>query len=83
MPTMTFTADVNKTVTISGQIEATITNGGRMQSISYNSQNYTEFPVNLTLTGEPSITAVGTPAPTITIDYTGTTEPEVTDTPAG
>lgn len=73
MPTMTFTADVNKTVT----------NGGRMQSISYNSQNYTEFPVNLTLTGEPSITAVGTPAPTITIDYTGTTGPEVTDTPAG
>ena len=54
-----------------------------MQSISYNSQNYTEFPVNLTLTGEPSITAVGTPAPTITIDYTGTTGPEVTDTPAG
>lgn len=36
MPTMTFTADVNKTVTISGQI-----------------------------------------------DYTGTTGPEVTDTPAG
>ena len=82
MPTMTFTADVNKTVTISGQIEATITSG-RMQSISYNSQNYTEFPVNLTLTGEPSITAVGTPAPTITIDYTGTKVPEVTDTPAG
>ena len=62
MPTMTFTADVNKTVTITGQIEATITNGGRMQSISYNSQNYTEFAVNLTLTGEPSITATGTPA---------------------
>lgn len=127
MPTTTFTADRNKTVTVSGSgLTAINLSGTDGITVTYNSKGYkqgqsipldasvssaalsasfpvlvtevqnmksvqlneesaiTEFPANVNITApNQTLKASGMDAPTITIDYTNTTEPVVTDTPAG
>ena len=125
MATISFTADKNKTVTISGSgltaINLSGTNGitvtyskgykqgesipldasvsaaalsasfpvsvtevQNMKSVQLNDESaITEFPATVNITApNQTLKASGMDAPTITIDYTNTTEPVVTDTPA-
>lgn len=127
MATTTFTADKNKTVTITGSgLTAINLSGTDGITVTYNSTNYkqgqsipldasvssaalsasfpvsvtevqnmksvqlneesaiTEFPANVNITApNQTLKVSGMDAPTITIDYTNTTEPVVTNTPAG
>lgn len=127
MATITFTADRNKTVTVSGSgLTAINLSGTDGITVTYNSKSYkqgqsipldasvsnaalsasfpvsvtevqnmksvqlneesaiTEFPATVNITApNQTLKASGMDAPTITIDYTNTTEPVVTDTPAG
>ena len=126
MPTTTFTADRNKTVTVSGSgLTAINLSGTDGITVTYNSTSYkqgqsipldasvssaalsasfpvsvtevqnmksvqlneesviTEFPATVNITApNQTLKASGMDAPTITIDYTNTTEPVVTDTPS-
>lgn len=126
MATTTFTADRNKTVTITGSGATSISlTGTDGITVTYNSKGYKQgesipldntvttaalsasFPVSVTevqnmksvqLNEEAAISkfpatvnitapnqtlkASGMDSPVITIDYTNTTEPTVTDTPA-
>lgn len=126
MATISFIADKNKTVTISGSgLTAINLSGTDGITVTYNSKGYKQgesipldasvsaaelsasFPVSVTdvrnmksvqLNDESAITdfpatvnitapnqtlkASGMDSPVITIDYTNTTEPTVTDTPA-
>lgn len=127
MSTITFTADANKTVTVSGlaslsvtatsgdvelnynnqtyelSSEATtipivptvsvmtasseadtytvqFTDGGNMKSVTDGTTEHTTFPASYTINTNTNFTVAGEDDKTITINYTGTTEPVVTDT---
>lgn len=126
MATTTFTADRNKTVTITGSGATSISlTGTDGITVTYNSKGYkqgesipldasvsaatlsasfpvsvtevqnmksvqlndesaiTEFPATVNITApNQTLKASGMNSPVITIDYTNTTEPTVTDTPA-
>lgn len=125
MATISFTADKNKTVTISGSgLTAINLSGTDGITVTYNSKGYkqgesipldasvsaaalsasfpvsvtevqnmksvqlneeaaiSEFPATVNITApNQTLKASGMDAPTITIDYTNTTEPVVADTP--
>ena len=55
-----------------------------MKSVQLNDESaITEFPATVNITApNQTLKASGMDAPTITIDYTNTTKPVVTDTPA-
>lgn len=126
MATTTFTADRNKTVTITGSGATSISlTGTDGITVTYNSKGYkqgesipldntvttaalsasfpvsvtevqnmksvqlneeaaiSEFPATVNITApNQTLKASGMDSPVITIDYTNTTEPTVTDTPA-
>lgn len=126
MATTTFTADRNKTVTITGSGATSISlTGTDGITVTYNSKGYkqgesipldntvttaalsasfpvsvtevqnmksvqlnkeaaiSEFPATVNITApDQTLKASGMDSPVITIDYTNTTEPTVTDTPA-
>lgn len=126
MATISFTADKNKTVTISGSgLKAINLTGTDGITVTYNNKGYKkgqsipleanisdaalsasfpvsvtevqnmksvqlnkeatirEFPATVNITApNQTLKASGMDAPTITIDYTNTTEPVVADTPA-
>lgn len=126
MATTTFTADCNKTVTITGSGATSISlTGTDGITVTYNSKGYkqgesipldntvttaalsasfpvsvtevqnmksvqlnkeaaiSEFPATVNITApDQTLKASGMDSPVITIDYTNTTEPTVTDTPA-
>lgn len=125
MATISFTADKNKTVTISGSgLKAINLTGTDGITVTYNSKGYKqgqsipleanvsaavlsasfpvsvtevqnmksvqldkettirEFPATVNITApNQTLKASGMDSPVITIDYTNTTEPTVTDTP--
>lgn len=79
---------LNSTVTtaaLSASFPVSVTEVQNMKSVQLNEESaITEFPANVNITApNQTLKASGMDAPTITIDYTNTTEPVVTDTPAG
>lgn len=59
----------------------TLATNGHIDTLQYGSTTYTQFPttVDVDVTTTSLLTANGTPAPTITVDYTNTHDPVVTD----
>lgn len=77
---------LNSTVTtaaLSASFPVSVTDAQNMKSVQLNDESaITEFPATVSITGpNQTLKASGMDAPTITIDYTNTTEPVVTDTP--
>ena len=70
---------------LSASFPVSVTEVQNMKSVQLNEESViTEFPATVNITApNQTLKASGMDAPTITIDYTNTTEPVVTDTPAG
>ena len=81
MPIITFVADKDKTVTVvGGAYTLNFVDGGNAKSVTVAGDTYTEFPVDVPVQQDETVTIKGKDDPTITIDYTNTSVPVVTDT---
>lgn len=69
---------------LSASFPVSVTEVQNMKSVQLNEGSViTEFPATVNITApNQTLKASGMDAPTITIDYTNTTEPVVTDTPS-
>lgn len=71
------------TAALSASFPVSVTEGQNMKSVQLNKEAaISEFPATVNITApNQTLKASGMDSPVITIDYTNTTEPTVTDTP--
>lgn len=79
------TVDNGAVVTIApilGDRPISIQTNGRVTDAVYGDTTYTQFPTTfpIDVSGTPTITLNGVPDPTITVDYTNTSDPVISDT---
>ncbi len=81
MAILTFTANANKTVTIEGNIyTVTAADSGNMKQLVIDGITYVDFPVTVVVDKNITISASGEDDKTVTINYTGTKPPVITNT---
>ena len=78
------TANSNLTITVN-PYNLSVTDGGNMQSIKLgDNEPVTSFPTTLQISSDATLTVTGEPQETytVTVDYTNTSEPVITNTGA-